>query len=144
MEYSIVLIVHLFCAIIFLGFVFADLFVLPVIKKVLTGQEQEKVMTVISSRARMIFPLSVLILILSGGYMLASYINSELGVFNTKLQLLLLFKVFLALMIASGVVYSIVNKVLKKTPHPIMKHFHKFVLLSGILIVILAKIMFVA
>lgn len=144
MEYSIVLIVHLFCAIIFLGFVFADLFVLPVIKKVLNEQEHEKVMTAISSRARMIFPLSVLILILSGGYMLASYINSELGVFNTNLQLLLLLKVFLALMIASGVVYSIVNKVLKKTPNSIMKHFHKFVLFSGILIVILAKLMFVA
>ncbi|MFA7083690.1 MAG: hypothetical protein WC141_04040 [Arcobacteraceae bacterium] len=144
MEYSIVLIVHLFCAIIFLGFVFADLFVLPVIKKVLNEQEHEKVMTAISSRARMIFPLSVLILIFSGGYMLASYINSELGVFNTNLQLLLLLKVFLALTIASGVVYSIVNKVLKKTPHPIMKHFHKFVLFSGILIVILAKLMFVA
>ena len=69
-------------------------------------------------------------------------INSELGVFNSNLQLLLILKALLALIIASGVVYSLANKVLKKTPHPIMKHFHKFVLFIGILIVIIAKFMF--
>ena len=72
----------------------------------------------------------------------AKYVNSELGIFNSSLQILLIIKVLLAFAIASGVVYSLVNKVLKRTPHPIMKHFHKFVLVSGILIVILAKFMF--
>ena len=143
MEYTLVQIIHLFCAIIFIGFVFTDLFVLPVMKKVLKEDEYQKVNVAISSRARMIFPLSLLTLLLSGGYMIAKYINSELGVFNSNLQLLLILKVFLALLIASGVVYSLVNKIFKKTPHPIMKHFHKFVLFSGILIIIIAKIMFV-
>ena len=142
MEYTLVQIIHLLCAIIFIGFVFADLFVLPAMKKVLNEDEQQKVIGAISRRARMIFPLSLLILLLSGGYMFAKYINSELGVFNSSLQILLIIKVLLALAIASGVVYSLVNKVLKRTPHPIMKHFHKFVLVSGILIVILAKFMF--
>ena len=143
MEYTLVQIIHLFCAIIFIGFVFTDLFVLPVMKKVLKEDEYQKVNVAISSRARMIFPLSLLTLLLSGGYMIAKYINSELGVFNSNLQLLLILKVFLAVLIASGVVYSLVNKIFKKTPHPIMKHFHKFVLILGILIVILAKVMFI-
>ena len=143
MEYTLVQIIHLFCAIIFIGFVFTDLFVLPVMKKVLKEDEYQKVNVAISSRARMIFPLSLLTLLLSGGYMIAKYINSELGVFNSNLQLLLILKVFLALLIASGVVYSLVNKIFKKTPHPIMKHFHKFVLFSGIIIIILAKVMFI-
>ena len=143
MEYTLVQIIHLFCAIIFIGFVFADLFVLPVMKKVLKEDEYQKVNVAISSRARMIFPLSLLTLLLSGGYMIAKYINSELGVFNSNLQLLLILKVFLAVLIASGVVYSLVNKIFKKTPHPIMKHFHKFVLFSGIIIIILAKVMFI-
>ena len=143
MEYTLVQIIHLFCAIIFIGFVFTDLFVLPVMKKVLKEDEYQKVNVAISSRARMIFPLSLLTLLLSGGYMIAKYINSELGVFNSNLQLLLILKVFLAVLIASGVVYSLVNKIFKKTPHPIMKHFHKFVLFSGILIIILAKVMFI-
>ena len=143
MEYTLVQIIHLFCAIIFIGFVFADLFVLPVMKKVLKEDEYQKVNVAISSRARMIFPLSLLTLLLSGGYMIAKNINSEVGVFNSNLQLLLILKVFLALLIASGVVYSLVNKIFKKTPHPIMKHFHKFVLFSGIIIIILAKVMFI-
>ena len=143
MEYTLVQIIHLLCAIIFIGFVFADLFVLPAMKKVLNEDEYQKVIGAISSRARMIFPLSLLTLLLSGGYMIAKYINSELGVFNSNLQLLLILKVFLAVLIASGVVYSLVNKIFKKTPHPIMKHFHKFVLFSGIIIIILAKVMFI-
>ncbi len=143
MEYTLVQIIHLLCAIIFIGFVFADLFVLPAMKKVLNADEYQKVTGAISSRARMIFPLALLILLLSGGYMFAKYINSELGAFNSNLQLLLILKAFLALIIASGVVYSLVNKVIKKTPHTIIKHFHKFVLFIGISIVILAKIMYV-
>ena len=143
MEYTLVQIIHLFCAIIFIGFVFTDLFVLTDMKKVLKEDEYQKVNVAISSRARMIFPLSLLTLLLSGGYMIAKYINSELGVFNSNLQLLLILKVFLAVLIASGVVYSLVNKIFKKTPHPIMKHFHKFVLFSGIIIIILAKVMFI-
>ena len=142
MEYTVVLIVHLLCAIIFIGFVFADLFILPAMKKVLDEQTHQKVMGVISARAKMFFPLSLLILILSGGYMFTKYINSELGMFNSSLQFLLLLKVLLALAIASGVVYSLVIKLFEKTPHPIMKHFHKFVLISGICIVTLAKFMF--
>ena len=39
MEYPLVQIIHLFCAIIFIGFVFTDLFVLPVMKKVLKEDE---------------------------------------------------------------------------------------------------------
>ena len=143
MEYTLVQIIHLLCAIIFIGFVFADLFVLPAMKKVLNEDEYQKITGAISRRARMIFPLSLLTLLLSGGYMIAKYINSELGVFNSNLQLLLILKVFLAVLIASGVVYSLVNKIFKKTPHPIMKHFHKFVLFSGIIIIILAKVMFI-
>jgi len=143
MTYTIVLIIHLLCAIIFIGFVFADVIVLPAMKKVLDEKEHQDVMNVISARARKIFPVSVLILILSGGFMFSKYINSDLGVFNSSLQILLLIKFLLAMIIAFGIVYSLSRKLLKKQPHPIMKHFHKFVLISGIIIVTLAKLMFV-
>ena len=143
MEYTLVLIIHLLCAIIFIGFVFADLFVLPAMKKVLDEEGYQKVTNAISSRARMIFPLSVLILVLSGGYMFSKYINSQDGIFNSSLQIFLLIKVILALIIVSGILYSLSRKILRKQPHPIMKHFHKFVLILGITIVVLAKFMFV-
>ena len=143
MEYTLVQIIHLLCAIIFIGFVFADLFVLPTMKKVLDEEGYQKVTNTISSRARMIFPLSVLILVLSGGYMFSKYINSQDGIFNSSLQIFLLIKVILALIIVSGILYSLSRKILRKQPHPIMKHFHKFVLILGITIVVLAKFMFV-
>lgn len=143
MAYTIALTIHLFCAIIFIGFVFADVLVLPAMKKVLNEEEHQKVTNAISARARAIFPASVLILVLSGGFMLSKYINSELGAFNTSLQQLLMLKVVVALVIVSGILYSLSRKLFKKQPHPIMKHFHKFVLVCGVVIVVLAKFMFV-
>ena len=72
-------------------------------------------MGVISARAKMFFPLSLLILILSGGYMFTKYTNSEFS----SLQFLLLLKVLLALTIASGLVYSLVIKELSVQVHEI-------------------------
>lgn len=144
MTYSIVLIIHLFCAVIFIGYVFADVIVLPTMKKVLDENAYKDVTTALSNRARMIFPFSVLVLVLSGGFMLSKYINSEAGFLSTSLQQLLMLKVLVALVIVSGIVYSLSRRFLKKTPHPIMKHFHKIVLVLGIIIIILAKLMFVA
>lgn len=142
MSYNIALIIHLLCAVIFIGFVFADVVVLPAMKKVLNENESQNVMNAISSRARKIFPISVLILVLSGGFMFSKYINSDAGMFNSSLQILLVIKFVLALIIVSGIVYSLSRKFLKKQPHSIMKHFHKIVLVLGISITILAKLMF--
>lgn len=142
-AYPIALIIHLLCAIIFIGYVFADIFVFPAIKNVLDEETQTKVKESISNRARKIFPLSVLILVLSGGFMFSKYINSEDGIFNSSLQILLLIKVLLALIIVSGIIYSLTRKLLKKKPHPIMAHFHNIVLFLGVIIIILAKLMFV-
>ncbi len=143
MGYTFALILHLLCAIIFIGFVFADTFVLPVMKKVLGENELERVMGVVTARARKIFPISVLIIILSGGFMFSSYANSSVGFFDSNLQILLMIKVFLALLIVCGIIYSLSMRALNKKPHPIMKHFHKFVLVIGVIIVVLAKLMMV-
>lgn len=142
-AYTLALIIHLFCAIIFIGFVFADVIVLPAMKNVLDSNTLDKVKMAISNRARKIFPPSVLILILSGGFMLSKYINSDVGFFDSTLQQLLVIKVLLALVIVLGIVYSLTCKLLKKQPASIMQHFHKIVLFIGIFIIILAKLMFV-
>ena len=143
-TYTVVHITHLLAAIIFLGFVFADVMVLGVLKKDFGAEHFQEIKASISSRAKKIFPLSVLILVLSGGFMMSKYINSEAGMFNSNLQLLLLLKIFLALLIVSGIVYSLTRKLLKKQPHPhFAKHFHKYALALGLGIVILAKVMFV-
>ncbi len=143
-TYTIIHIVHLLAAIIFLGFVFADVMVLGVLKKKFGKEHFQEIKQTIGARARKIFPLSVLTLLLSGGFMMSKYINSDLGMFNTNLQLLLLVKIILALLIISGIVYSLIQRVKGKQPHPhFAKHFHKYVLVLGLGVVILAKSMFV-
>ena len=142
-AYSITLIIHLFCAIIFIGFVFADVIVLPVLLKTFSAQEYEKIKMAIGARSVKIFPVALLTLFLTGGYMFSKYINSEAGMFNTPLQQLLWLKFLLAMVIIAGVVYSLSCKLFKKKPNENMKHFHKFVLVVGTIIIILAKVMFV-
>lgn len=141
-AYGIAHIIHLLLAIIFIGFVFADVAVLSVLQGKFDPETLKKIKEAINARSRKIFPPSVLVLILSGGFMLSRYINSNAGVFDTGLQKLLMIKVVLALVIALGVSYSLLMRALKKTPHPAMAHFHKLVLVLGVVIVVFAKMMF--
>lgn len=141
-SYSFAQIVHLLCAIVFLGFVFTDVFILPVLKSKFEKNQAQEIKQVIAERGRKVFPISVLILVLSGGFMMSRYINSDLGVLNTGLQQILMFKIFLALIIVGGIVFSLLRRVLGKAPHPKMKNFHTLVLILGTLIVVFAKVMF--
>lgn len=143
MAYTVALTVHILCAIIFLGYVFADVIVFPSAKKNVGEKMFEEVKKSIAKRAIKIFPLSLLLLVLSGGFMFSKYINSDLGVFNTPLQQLLMLKLFLAGLIVLGVLYSLYTKLTNTKPVDFMKHFHKFVLILGFFIVLLAKYMFV-
>lgn len=142
LSYNLALILHLLCAIAFIGFVFADVIILPVMQSVVKGEDLQKIKQAISNRARKIFPLSLLLLVLTGGFMFSKYINSNLGFMQNSMQELLWLKFALAMLIVSGVVYSLSCKVLKKQPAAVMAHFHKFVLVIGLIIVILAKVMF--
>ena len=141
--YSIVLIVHLFSAIFFLGFVFTDVVVLPVLNKKFDAATVMEIKNTISGRARAIFPITVLILVLSGGFMFSKHINSTIGFTGSSLQLLLIMKFLIALVIVAGIIYSLTCKLFKKQPNPIMQKFHTYVLVMGIVIVVLAKLMFI-
>lgn len=144
MEYTLVKIIHLLCAIIFIGFIFADIFVFPAIKNKLGEEIYNNVMNAMISRGIIIYPLIVIILMLSGGYMFTNYINSETGYFTTSLQMFLWLKVFLVLLIILGVIYTIFCKLFKKEPIAFMKHFHAYALILSVAIVIIAKFMFLA
>jgi hypothetical protein len=143
MEYTLVQIIHLLCAIIFVGFIFADVVVFPAVKKKLGEESHTKMINAIVGRGLKIYPPIVLILIASGGYMFTKYINSELGVFNSSLQLLLLLKVLFVLLIVLGVIYTMYCKLMKKEPVAFMQRFHLYALILSVAIVILAKLMFV-
>lgn len=136
--------IHLVLAIMFLGYVFSDIVLIEPLKKMLPPEVSQKISQKLGAKSFKIFPLSLLFIVLSGGMMLSRYINSNVGVFNTPLQQLLMIKVALATIIVLGVLYNLYTKVTSKPKHPFMQnHFHKLVLTLGFFIVLLAKFMFV-
>jgi len=142
-SYSLALIIHLFAAIFFIGFVFSDVVILPVLHKDFDNSTVVQIKNSISSRARKIFPITVLILILTGGFMFSKHINSSIGFTGSALQILLIIKALLALVIVAGIIYSLGCKLFGKQPHSTMQKFHTYVLILGIIIIVLAKLMFI-
>ena len=137
-------VIHLILAIIFLGYVFTDIVLIDSLKKRVNDEDRKKITKYLGSTTFKIFPISLLIIILTGGIMLSSYINSSLGFLEIPLQQVLIIKVILALIIALGVLYNVFVKPTNRKKHPFMQnHFHKVVLVLGFFIVVLAKLMFI-
>jgi len=138
-------IIHLLLAIIFLGYVFTDTVMISALKDKFGKDTDQKINQTLGAKSFKIFPLSLLVIVLTGGMMMSKYINSNAGLFETTLQKLLVIKIILALIIVLGVLYNLYTKLTKKPKHPFMQeHFHKLVLVLGFFIVVLAKLMFVA
>lgn len=140
--YPYFLVVHVICAIIFLGYIFSDVVLLTPIRKAVGDEVADKVFSVISKRGTKIMPLCVLLLVLSGGAMMSRWLNSDIGFFNTKLQILLSIKIALALAIVAMVAVSLSFKFIIKRKNPLAKIIHPLALILGFFIVVLAKLAF--
>lgn len=138
--YPYFLCLHLICAIIFLGFIFADVFLLKPTQKAL-GIEGAKFMQKMMQRGIKIMPICVLLLVLSGGAMISRYISVE-SFWDSTLQKLLMIKVILALLIVCLVLNALCFKLILKRENPLAAHTHKIVLVLGLFIVIFAKLAF--
>ena len=136
-------VIHLILAIIFLGYVFTDLAVISTLKGKFSKETLQEINQTLGKRSFKIFPLTLLFLVLTGGMMMSKYINSEAGFFETDLQQILVFKIVLALVIVSGVLSNLYVKLTKgKKSNFMSNHFHKLVIVLGVLIVVSAKWMF--
>lgn len=135
-------IVHLFLAIVFLGYLFCDVFLITAIKYKLGDEAYMKAKSAISSKAFKIMPVCVFLLILTGGMMMSMYVSSSAGWFESSLQKMFWVKIILAFIIFGGVCLNLFCKFRKKPTYSFMKGFHKFALLCGFLIVLFAKLMF--
>ncbi|WP_324171131.1 hypothetical protein [Sulfurimonas sp.] len=138
-------IIHLILAIIFLGYVFSDLAVISTLKNKFEKETQQKINKTLGQRSFKIFPLSLLLLVLTGGMMMSKYINSDAGFIQTDLQKILVFKIVLVLVIVAGVLSNLYVRYTKGKKSNFMEHhFHKLVIVLGLFIVIAAKWMFIA
>jgi hypothetical protein len=143
-SYSFAQIIHLICAIIFLGYIFVDVVILPKLKTKYSDNQYNQLKSNIGEFASKIMPKALLVIILTGGYMLSRYINSDIGYFSTSLQQLLSLKALLGLSIGGLVLFSITYRKTKGKPHPFLKKYiHKISLFLGAIIVVLAKVMFI-
>lgn len=135
--YQVALIIHLLCAIFFVGYFLIELVLLKAVYPKLTPEAK----SVFGARkVKMIF-ISLLILFCSGGIMASSYIGGESGYFTNSLQTLLCIKIALSLALLALVLYwYIIVKVLQK-PLPFKKLMHPLSLVLLVAIVVISKIM---
>ncbi|TKX29375.1 copper resistance protein CopD [Campylobacter sp. MIT 12-5580] len=140
--YPYFLTLHLLCAIIFLGFIFTDVVLLSRLKKAFGEQKTSEILTPVMKVGVKIMPVCVLLLVLSGGAMMSSYIGFSKGFFDTPLQTLLSIKIILALVIVCFVLNALCFKLVLKRVNPLAAYTHKIVFCLGFVIVILAKFAF--
>lgn len=139
--YPYFLIVHLFCVIIFLGYIFLEILMLNQVEKYLGKDFSDKMWDVLSKRGQYM-PIVFLLLILTGGAMISRYIGGDLGYFETTLQQFLVIKAVLALILASMVAIGLFCYYVLRRPSPFGKIIHPLAFAFGIIIVILAKLAF--
>lgn len=140
--YPYFLIIHILCAIIFLGFIFTDVVLLSPIRKVLGDVFADKMWSVIMKKGGKIMPFCLLLLVLSGGAMISRYIGSDVGYFSTTLQQFLVLKTLLALIIVLAVITSLTFHYIIKKSNPLANIIHPLALILGFGIVVLAKLAF--
>ena len=135
-------IIHLFCAIIFVGYLFFDVIILRAASKKMPPELAKKAKQAIGSVAVKIMPICVLLLVLTGGMMMSSLVGSKAGgYFETKLQIFLMIKFCLAMVIVAAVIINLSCKFIFKRPSP-LGNIHPIALTLAVAIVLLAKVMF--
>lgn len=135
-------IIHLFCAIIFVGYLFFDVIILGAASKKMPPELAQKAKQAIGSVAVKIMPICVLLLVLTGGMMMSNWVGSKAGgYFETNLQVAFMIKFFLAMVIVAAVIVNLSCKFIFKRPSP-LGDIHPIALTFAVLIVLLAKVMF--
>ena len=135
-------IVHLFCAIIFVGYLFFDVVILKAASKKMPPELAQKAKQAIDSVAVRIMPICVLLLVLTGGMMMSSWVGSKAGgYFETNLQIAFMIKFCLAMVIVAAVIVNLSCKFIFKRPSP-LGDIHPIALTLAVAIVLLAKVMF--
>lgn len=133
--YPYALVVHLLCAVVFVGYLFFDVVIMPkAMRKLSNGEEARKANESVAGK---IMPWVVFVIILTGGMMMTRWVNSDIGYFTTGGQKLFMLKVLLGFIIFGMILFNKTYKLIKKKPSPLNIHPHA--LIASIVIIIIAK-----
>lgn len=141
--YPYLVVVHLCCAIIFVGFLFTDVVILGYVFKRLDEEKAREVKNLLGNIETKIMPPCLLLLILSGGAMLSHYIGGDKGYFESPFQTLLIIKALFALSIFGLAAFSLSMYYIFKRPNPLGKYTHPIIFGIAVIVVLLAKFMFI-
>ena len=160
LVYKITLVVHLLCAMLFIGWGFAKLFVITPMREVLSCETYASVQGALSKKVWKIYPANMMVLILTGSFLFTKYVSFSEGLFPSIFQTMLIIKAILAYGIGTKVVYSITKRLLSKDkngqsscgcsqaktnpedPNPVQSSAYYYIFSAGVVIVLLAKLMF--
>jgi len=143
MTYSLVHLVHLFCAIAFIGVVFFEVFILEGVRDKLGPNVMPLVEQGIIARAKRIMPWFVGTLFLSGIALAWFHYSNLPSPFATSLGILLGIKILLALSVLAHFVNAMMAAQSGCMDSSRFQFTHLSVFIHMVLIVILAKAMFV-
>ena len=124
-------IIHLFCAIIFVGYLFFDVIILRAASKKMPPELAQKAKQAIGSVAVRIMPICLLLLVLTGGMMISNWTDNKV----------FMIKFCLAMVIVAAVIVNLSCKFIFKRPSP-LGNIHPIALTLAVAIVLLAKVMF--
>lgn len=142
MSYAVLITLHLFMAVTFIGVVFFEVLFLESIRKKLPASTMQILQTAITTRARKFMPFVIALLFISGIGMLHSRISDVAQLTETPFGILLSIKVLLAISVLGHFITAMYLSKTQKMTCSRFKFIHLSVFLHMLAIIFLAKNMF--
>lgn len=139
--YFIALVVHIFSAIAFVGYLFFDVCILPFAKKSIDEESIARIKKAYTKGSAVVFGLAFVFLLMSGSYLGVQYISISKGFFSSPFQILLTTKVITLFILLIVTFISVFYVRILKKPDPFGKYSHIIGLILCFIIVFLAKAM---
>jgi hypothetical protein len=143
MDTELLLMLHLLCAILFIGVVAFEVLILEGIRSFLPVQHMTLVEQGIHIRGRKIMPPIVVLLFITGATMAYAHFEAmDWQIFDSSFGILLSLKILLALSVLVHFILAMKHSICGTMTSKIFKYTHLSVFIHMILIVVLAKSLF--
>lgn len=139
--YFCFLVIHIFCSIAFVGYLFFDVCILPFAKKSIDEKILVDVKKAYTKGSAAVFGTTFLLLLISGVYLGSHYIGFNKGFFSSNFQTLLSLKIITLFLLIIITFISVFYVRFLKKPDPFGKYSHIIGLVLCFVIVFLAKAM---